>query len=105
MAITCFIGKLDSGRSCSTEGPKEPVPAGVKVKASLRCGDTGGKISEIEWTFLGRRDGKDRYHLVRRFPVDDPGVAVSTKEIEFSGERVVVFQDDVHCIVVEPPKK
>lgn len=108
MVVTCYIGPADSGRSCSAgpvDNPKVDVTSKATWKAGIRCGDTGGKISDIEWQLLGQRGESDLYRIVRRFPADDPSPQVTTKEVEFSGKRAVVFQDEDHTIVIDTPKQ
>ena len=104
MALTCYIGPDGSGSSCTTQ----PIHIGPGVnswKAGVRCGVTGGKISDVEYEMLGQVDEGDRYRIVRRFPADDPSPQVKTKEVVFSGKRSIIFQDDFHCIVIDSPKK
>jgi hypothetical protein len=107
MVVTCYIGPANSGRSC-TAGPVDGNPnvnPNATWKAGIRCGDSGGKISEIEWQLLGQRGESDLYRIVCRFPADDPSPQVTTKEVEFSGKRAIVFQDEFHTIVIDSPKQ
>jgi len=62
-------------------------------------------MSEIEWSFVERRNDKDVYRFVRRFPSDTAAVSTTSKTVEFSDSRVVVFEDKVQAIVIEPPTK
>jgi hypothetical protein len=101
-AIVCFNGKDESRSSCSGTNY---LPDGMLLKTGkMTCG-WPGKVSEIEWTFLGTREGKDRYRFTRRFPIDTPATNTERKEVEFAGDRVKVFEDDSQCIVIERPGK
>lgn len=103
-AVTCFIGRVDSGRRCSSRiDTCPPAVADVTATFKLGCGDAGGPLSEIEWQFLGQRGESDLYRLIRRFPVDDSASETTVREVAYGGKRVIVFEDDVHCVVIEPP--
>lgn len=57
-AIVCYNGKLDSGSSCAVN----PASAGQPLAKSgkMTCGFPG-RVSEITWSFVERRDGNDVY--------------------------------------------
>ena len=100
--ITCFNGALDAssfGSGTSYGADDTPYTAG-----KITCG-VPGQISEITWSFVRRHDNMDVYSFTRRFPVDTASVLTSHKEVEFSTQRVLVFQDAHQAIVIEPPKK
>ena len=69
----------------------------------MTCG-VPGQVSEITWSFVERRGDKDVYHFTRRFPADAADAAVSSKDVEFSDQRVVIFTDTHQTILIEPPK-
>ena len=101
-AIVCYNGKLDSGSSCASN----PAPVGQPLAKSgkMTCGFPG-RVSEITWSFIERRDGKDVYAFTRRFPIETPETATATKQIQFSGERLTVFEDKFQVIVIQSPKQ
>jgi hypothetical protein len=102
MVVTCFAGELDSRSKCSSlVGDVVPRPSAT---FKIACGTTGGDTTEIEWAFLGHRGDKDAYRLTHRFPANTPNPGVSSKEVEFTGKRIVVFQDTEHYTVVESPR-
>lgn len=70
----------------------------------MTCGFPG-KVSEIAWSFVERRDGKDVFNFTRRFPIETPETATATKQISFGGERVTVFEDKFQVIVIQGPNK
>lgn len=101
--VTCFNGKLDSGSSCSVtcfqpDGTLHPKGGPVK------CGYPG-QVSVVEWVFIERRGGKDVYRFTRVFPSDTATATTTSKSVEFSDSRVIVFEDKFQVIVMEPPKK
>jgi hypothetical protein len=101
--VTCFNGKVDSGSSCSVTCFQ---PDGVlhPKGGPLKCGYPG-QVSEVEWTFVERRGGKDVYRFTRVFSSDSVTATTTSKTVEFSDSRVVVFEDKFQVIVMEPPKK
>ena len=100
--VTCFNGKVDSGSSCSLTAFQ---PDGIlHATGKTTCGFPG-QVSEVEWSFVERRGTNDVYRFTRRFPSDTPAVSTTSKNVEFSDGRVVVFEDKFQVIVIEPPKK
>jgi hypothetical protein len=70
----------------------------------MSCGWVG-QVSEIEWKFVRRQGGKDVYEFKRRFPIETPKVETSSKEVQFEGKRVTIFEDKFWCIVIDGPRK
>jgi hypothetical protein len=100
--IACFNGKLDSRASCTTQNYQ--ADGVIWPKGKMKCGFPG-QASEIEWSFVERHGDMDVYRFVRRFPLDSTQPTITSKTIEFSDRRVVVFEDKAQVIVIEPPKK
>jgi hypothetical protein len=100
--VVCFNGKLDSGSSCA--GNNFQPDGKVHPTGKMTCGFPG-KVSEIEWSFVEQRGPADVYKFTRRFPSDTSAVNTTTKTVEFSDSRVIVFEDKFQVIVLEPPKK
>lgn len=100
--IACFNGKLDSGSSCS--GNTFQPDGIIHPTGKMACGFPG-KVSEIEWSFVERRGDNDVYRFTRRFPTDTSATTTSSKSVEFSDKRVIVFQDELQAVVIEPPKQ
>ena len=99
--LACFNGEIDSRSSCSG-GISEP---NINVtNGSMTCG-YAGHVSEIEWVFIERRDGNDVYAFARKYPLNESNQTTTTKIFEFSGSRVVIFQDAFQAIVIDSPKK
>jgi hypothetical protein len=100
--VVCFNGALDYGSSCTATCFQ---PDGIlHPTGKVTCG-LSGKVSEIEWTFVERRNEKDLYQFTRLFPSDTAAPSTTSKIVEFSDSRVVVFEDKFQAIVIEPPKK
>ena len=103
--VTCFNGKVDSGSSCSTKPTQEPAPdPKVKVSRGMTCGFPG-KVSDLQWEYVGQRGAADLYRIARRFPSDTPNARTTTNTIAFTGKRIKVFEDADQVVVMETPKK
>ena len=100
--ITCFNGKLESGSSCS--GENFQADGTIHPQGKMTCGHPG-KVSEIEWAFVEQRGGKDAYRFTRRFSADRDATSTTTKIVEFSDSRIVVFEDAFQVIVIGPPNE
>ena len=98
VSVTCFNGKIGSGSLCSTG--LYQADGTLHKAGKMTCGYPG-RTSEIEYAFVGRRDGKDIYAFTRRFPLDSPEMSTTRREVEVSGDRVKVFEDESQCIVIE----
>src|SRR6516162_9031195 len=64
LLVTVHVGKVNSGICCSStsfESDGTLFPNG----GPLRCGQQGGRICEITWSFLRRRGDADVYQLTR----------------------------------------
>lgn len=96
--FACFNGKLDSGTTTF-----QPDGA-LHGRGKMTCGFPG-QVSEIEWSFVERRGTNDIYRFTRRFPSDTAAASTTSKSINFSDSRVVVFEDKFQAVVIEPPKK
>lgn len=101
--VICFNGKADSGNSCSV-ACFQPDGNLHSKGGPLKCGSPG-QISAVEWTFVEQRGSRDVYRFKRVFPFDTADSATTSKTVEFSGSRVVVFEDKFQVIVMESPKK
>jgi hypothetical protein len=104
-SLVCFNGKDDSGSNCRITMAK--IEDGLKVvTGKLSCGFKGA-VSEITWTYRGQKDGKDLYHVVRKFPSDSNDASTSEADVSFDGKRQVLVEDQAQCIVIEvqPAKK
>jgi hypothetical protein len=100
--VTCFNGKVDSGSSCS--GSNYQSDGVLHSTGKMTCGFPG-QVSEVEWSFVEHHGTNDVYRFTRRFPADTAAVSTTSKNVEFSDRRVVVFEDKFQVIVIEPPKK
>ena len=65
------------------------------------CGQLGA-VSEITWKFIDRRAERDIYAFERRFPFGSRGENTIKRNVEYTGEREVVFYDDLQIISIGP---
>src|SRR4051812_18236720 len=100
--VVCFVGKLDSATYCADTWFFGKGTSNSKCE--MTCGGRG-QVSEIKWSFVEQRGTNDIYRFTRRFPFDSPTASTTTKNVEFSNSRVVVFEDKFQAIVIEPPDK
>lgn len=100
--ITCFNGKPDGATYCS--GINFQPDGTLHATGSVSCGYTG-QVSEVTWSFVKTEGSNDVYHFSRRFPSDKPENTTTGKTVEFSGKRVIVFQDDFQSVVIDPVDK
>lgn len=78
----------------------------AKYNASINYGVTCGPpglVSCVTLNFLRNNGTSDVYELTREFPFG-AGVAGSTmtRQVEYSGERIVVFENEHQTIVFDP---
>jgi hypothetical protein len=98
--ITCHNGKLNSGSLCRAYNYQ---PDGKSHGAGkITCGWLGS-VSEIEWKLVRRQGEKDVYRFTRRFPIDAAETATTSKDVEFEGKQVTIFEDNFQCIVISGP--
>jgi hypothetical protein len=97
--VVCFVGKLDSAIYCANTWFFGKGTSNTKCE--MTCGSPG-EVSQITWSFVERRGTNDIYRFTRRFPLDSASSSTTTKNVEFSNSRVVVFEDKFQAIVIEP---
>jgi hypothetical protein len=103
-AITCFNGKMDSRSSCTVRSIDVPDnTATSKWSHGLTCG-TDGHTCEIKWELIRSEGGTDFYLFTRRFPADGQVSETVSREVAFSGSRVVIFEDQYQVIVIDLDK-
>ena len=66
-----------------------------------------GAVSEVEWEYLGRKDGGWRFEFTRRFPIDVPPdqpekTQTTRKEEVYRGGTLTIFEDNHQWIGIEP---
>ena len=66
-----------------------------------------GYESDLKWVFLGRNGDKDvyRFSFTRRTKVNSPDKTTTSKEVLFEGRRSIVFEDDLHAVIIESPSE
>jgi hypothetical protein len=68
---------------------------------------SSGHESELKWTFVGRNKDKDvyRFTFIRMTKAGSSDKTTTSKEIQFDGKQIIVFEDDLHTIVLESPSE
>jgi hypothetical protein len=99
--VTCFEGKLDSGPSGICSEPDTVSPGVVESIAITSSGMT----NTLTWAFVGRNEGKDvyRFSFMRMTKAGVSGQTAASKEVQFDGKQVIIFQDDLYRVVMESP--
>jgi hypothetical protein len=64
-----------------------------------------GLEHKLKWTFVGRNGTKDVWHFTftRMTKAGSSSQATDTKQIQFDGDQIVVFKDDLHTVIMESP--
>jgi len=104
-SITCYEGKIGSG---SSSGAVSFAPEATYPGTSGRHKSTSpGFEHELEWTFVGRNGNKDVYRFVftGRTKAGSSGKTTVSKEVQFDGKQVIVFEDELHTVVLESPSE
>ncbi len=100
--VTCYLEGLDSGTKCSSSTTSPADPHGKN--GSLQCG-LNGKGPTTNWTFLESRNGKDVYRFSRSPEGGSTAAPAQTKQVQFDGTRVIVFEDTSQIVVIQSPKQ
>ena len=100
--IVAYEGKVGSGVNGSTVSgvPNNPGTGGSDTVTSP------GHESELKWTFVGRNGNRDvyRFTFTRMTKAGSSDKTTTSKEVQFDGKRIVVFEDALHAVVMESPK-
>ena len=98
--ITYYEGKIGSRPVCTA---MNLAPVNPGTGGTLTAAPPGNK-HELKWTFVGRNRDKDVYRIAVTRMTKDAGSSYQTtasKEVEFDGTKIIVFQDDFCCVVME----
>ena len=88
---------VNNHRFGNTNGCSGPLGA----NGSLRCGHES-LVSEIDWRWLGWSGRGDLYSISRVFPADTATESTERKVIEYMGEEIQVWRDEIQRIVLRP---
>jgi len=101
--VTCYEGKVGSRISGSGVllAPDGTYPGNISVMSVT----SAGHESELKWTFVGRSRDKDAYRFTftRMTKVGSLGKTTTSKKVQFGGKQIVVFEDELHTVVMESP--
>lgn len=64
-----------------------------------------GQATTVTWEFVEARGASDVSRFTRRPASDTATSSGESKLIEFSGSRVVVFEDNQQFVVMNPPRQ
>lgn len=67
----------------------------------ITCGHPGA-VSQVTWKFLTTSSEGDVYEFSRVFPSDTATPQTTVKQITYSGQQQVIFQDKVHRVIIKP---
>jgi len=99
--VVAYEGKIGSGVNGSTVRfvPNDP---GTGESDTVT---TAGRESELKWTFVGRNGDTDvyRFTFTRMTKVGSLGKTTTSKKVQFGGKQIVVFEDELHTVVMESP--
>jgi hypothetical protein len=101
--VTCYEGKIGSGGSTGTIDYAVDNYPGTTVTTDKVT--SPGKESELKWTFVGRNGSKDvyRFTFTRLTKPSASFQTTDSKEVQFEGKPIVVFEDALHAVVMESP--
>jgi hypothetical protein len=99
--VISYEGKMGWGVNSSAVSfiPADPGTGGGDTVT------TSGRESELKWTFVGRNGDKDvyRFTFTRMTKAGSSGKATDSKEIQFDGKQIIIFEDALHTVVMESP--
>lgn len=102
--IISWHGKEGSGASVAEVVPD---PSTVTTNSSgIHTSTTPGQEHELRPAFVGQAGKKDVYRFIYKHPKDGTNSnqqITTSKDVQFDGGRVVVFQDEQRTIVMTTP--
>jgi hypothetical protein len=98
-------GKIGPGVNGSSinAGPDSTFPGNMEKDTVT----SPGHESELQWTFVGRNRDKDvyRFTFTRFTKSGSTNKTTTSKEVQFDGKRIIVFEDGFHAVVMESPSE
>jgi len=74
------------------------VSAGTKIKRGSTCGPPGA-VSKLSWSYERSDENGDHYEFERVFPYGEPDQVTTKRQAVFSGEDIVLFEDEFQRVV------
>lgn len=103
--VVCYEGKIGSGvRTSGVDlASDNTYPGYVGGIVST----TPGQEHDLKWSFVGRNGSKDVYRFTfkRMMKKDSSSPTTNSKEVQFDGKQIIVFEDELHTIVMESPSE
>jgi len=99
--VISYEGKVGSGVNSSAVS-FVPADPGTGEGDTVT---TSGRESELKWAFVGRNGDQDvyRFTFTRMTKAGLSGKTTTSKEIQFDGKQIIIFEDDLHTVVIESP--
>ena len=95
-AGVAFLNTYRSGATngCSTD---------LQPSRGMVCGSRSEQISDVDWTFLRAAPSGDVYRVTISIRAADGTLRTkATREVTFSGRRVLIWNDTFHRFTFEP---
>jgi hypothetical protein len=101
-----FDGKIDSSIPASSDICSTPEAEMIGTSHEDKE-TTPGHECDLKWKFIGRSNDTDVYQFTftRMTKAGSSIQTTSSREVPFDGKRSVVFDDDLHTVVMESPSE
>jgi hypothetical protein len=106
--LACKVEWHDKGSTGTGGSSVDPSPGAIYPGNSMEdtC-TTRGYEYDLKWAFLGRDGNHDvyRFTFIRdtKQRGGPPIQTTTTKDVPFDGKEVVVFDDDLHTVIMKSP--
>lgn len=101
--VEVFINNHEFGdqNGCTTTFSPQPRSQTTKIVHGSTCGHPGA-VSKLTWEYVRTDQAGDHYTVERVFPNDEPNQRTTTTEVAYTGQELLLFEDDVQRIVMRP---
>lgn len=107
--IVLHGGKAGQGGAVASAfdfAPEDTYPGKESPRKVLTVSTPGDELG-LSWEFVGRNGDKDVYRFTFTRTTKMGASAKTTtsfsKEVEFDGHQSVIFEDDLHTVIIESP--
>jgi hypothetical protein len=104
--VEVFINnhRFGEANGCTTTFTPEQVTSGPVSTQEMRCGHPGAE-SRLSWCFLHSDEDGDHYRFERVFPHGEPHQEVTRRVVTFTGDEIVLFEDETQRICMRLPSQ
>lgn len=92
---------IESGSTAATFSPLKSSSIKVKHGSSIGSADA---VSKLNWEYLRTDEKGDHYRFERSFALDKTHQTMTTKEVIYQGQELILFEDDDQRISMFPAK-